>query len=516
MGNIQNNDIRRFIELVLRKKYLALSVALAVLSLFTWGSFVWPKTYEASSTVLIEKSTIMEPLIQGVGFSDKTESRLASVRDSIMSRTILERVAKTLNAVDPGQYDSIIERIRKNLTVTIQGGRESGPDIFTIAYRGKKPELVRDTVNTLIKEYIGEIQGYRKTDVTGAFEFIRKQVEEYKSKLEESDKALREFREKNPNMVPQSENAILGRLETSQTSRMEAEIKLKELTRKKENLQKQLSGEKELTVAFVTNEGSPQGRLGYLNNQLMILMSKYTEDYPEVIKVKNEIEELKKQISQPKTSQIRGSASETSAINPIYQQLREELTKVDAEAESLRGRVSELSRQQHEGQSILGHMPREMEEWTKLQRDRNVYQKIYEELLQKLEQARVSTNLQIDNKAGSFKVIEPAILPRLPIHPNRVLMILLGIALGLASGVGVVMGLEQFNHSFRDEASIESVLKLSVLATIPRTITAEEKLLSQKHDKYVFTAAGAYFALICLVLVVDFLYRYMGIRMVNF
>ena len=352
--------------------------------------------------------------------------------------------------------------------------------------------------------------------MAGAFEFIRKQVEEYKGKLEESDKALREFREKNPNMVPQSENAILARIENSQTSRMEAEIRLKELLRKKENLQKQLSGEKELTVAFVTNEGSPQGRLGYLNNQLVILTSKYTENYPEVIKVRSEIEELKRQINQPKTSQLQGGASETTAMNPIYRQLREDLAKVDAESESLRGRVSELSRQQHEGQSILGHMPREMEEWTKLQRDRNVYQKIYDELLQKLEQARVSTNLQVDSKAGSFKVIEPAMLPRLPVQPNRVKMILLGIVLGLASGVGAVYGLENLNHSFKDEASIESGLKISVLATIPTLITEEEKLVSEKRDKYVFTAAGAYFALICLVLVADFLYRYMGIRIVNF
>ena len=136
--------------------------------------------------------------------------------------------------------------------------------------------------------------------------------------------------------------------------------------------------------------------------------------------------------------------------------------------------------------------------------------------LQKLEQARVSANLQVDNKAGSFKVIEPAILPRLPIEPNRVKMILLGIVFGVAAGIGAVYGLENLNHSFKDEASIESALKISVLATIPKLITEEEKLVSAKRDKYVFTAAGAYFVLVFLVLLVDFLYRYMSISIVNF
>jgi hypothetical protein len=94
-------------------------------------------------------------------------------------------------------------------------------------------------------------------------------------------------------MIPQNETTILGRIENFQTARIDGQIRLKELQRKRESLQKQLSGEKELTVAFVSREGSPESRLNYLNNQLMLLMTKYTDDYPEVIKIKSEIEELK-------------------------------------------------------------------------------------------------------------------------------------------------------------------------------------------------------------------------------
>lgn len=521
MDNTENIDFRRYLGLLSRRKHIAIAVALTVLSVFTWGSYFWPKTYEAGSTVLIEKNAIMEPLIQGVGVSNNIENRLASVRDSIMSRNILEKVTKKINtdaiAHNPAKYEGSINKIRKNLKIATKGGRDGGADIFTISYRDNDPVKVRDLVNTLVQEYIDETLGFRKTDVLGAYDFIDKQVLEYKNKLEESDRAQREFRERNPNMVPQNETVMAGRIEKFQATRTESEIKLKELIRKRENLQKQLSGEKELTVAFVTSEGSPQARLNHLTNQLMLLMGKYTDSYPEVIKIKSEIEELKKQISQPKTSTTQGvSSTETAAINPIYQQLREDLARTDAEVESLRARIAELSRQQREGERILGNMPKEQEEWTKLQRDRNVYQKIYDELLQKLEQARVSTNLEVDKKGGSFKIIEKAILPRLPIQPNRVQMILLGIVLGVVSGVAVVIGLEQFNHSFNDEASIESVMKLPVLATVPVVVTEEEELVSRRRDKYVYTAAGAYLLVICLVFVMEFLYRYMGVGIAIF
>ena len=516
----QNIDMQHYLRVVLRRKYLALAVALLVISLFTWGSYFMPKIYEAKSTVLIEKNSIMEPLMRGVSASSGDEDRLSNLENSITSRSILEKVLTKLkmadNAKSSDQIEAMVLKIRKNLIITVQGARQKGTDLFAVAYQGDDPILARDVVNTVVQVYINETLGFRKTDVSGASEFIQGQLMEYKAKLEESDKAIREFREKNPNIVPQSETSVIGRIETYQTGRIESEIKLKELIRKRENLQKQLSGEKEFTVAFMTNEASPQGRLSYLNNQLVLLTSKFTDNYPEVIKVKREIEELKKQIAQAKTSQMQTGGSETSAMNPIYQQLREESARTDAEVESLRARVSELSRQQHEGERILTSMPKEQEEWTKLQRNRNVFQKIYDELLQKLESARVSMDMEAANKTGVFKVLDAAVAPRLPIKPNRVLMILIGILAGIAAGIGTVIGIDSLNNSFKGEASIVSGLKLPVLATIPKIVTEDDRLNARKLDKKVFSAAGAYLLVIFVVLVGEFLYRYVGIRLINF
>ena len=178
---------------------------------------------------------------------------------------------------------------------------------------------------------------------------------------------------------------------------------MKELQRKRENLQKQLSGEKELTTAFLSSDGSPVNRLNLLNNQLMLLLSKYTEDYPEVIKVRNEIEELQKQLSQPTKTSRENTADDTAGtemktLNPVYGQIKEELSKTDTEIESLKARLSELTNQQGAERAMLGQMPKEQEEWTKLQRDRSTYQKVYDDLLQKRESARVSKDLENTDK----------------------------------------------------------------------------------------------------------------------
>ncbi len=518
-GGLPEFDFKRYAGILHRRRYAAIAVALAVISLLTWGSLFWPKTYEASSTVFIERSSLINPLIKGVGVSGSIEERLKNLRNSITSRNIIERVIKKLDLDTKGknadQYNDLIDGLRKRLTVTVKGSRgEAETDLFTISFKGSDPKTVKDIVNALVSEYIEENASYRRTDAYGAVEFIQNQLLEYKARLEDSDKAIREFREKNPQMIPQSETTLLGRLETFQTARIESEIKLKEVLRKRDSLKKQLSGEKELTVAFVTREGSPQARLDYLNNQLIVLMTKFTDKHPEIIKVKMEIEELKKQLTQAKEAQKNSPGAETAAMNPIYQQLKEELVRTEAEIESLRARTSELSRQRQEVQGALGRMPKEQEEWSKLQRDRTVYQKIYDDLLQKLENARVSKDLEVTDKAATFRVIDPAILPHAPVKPDSVLLIMLGLVLGITSGIGAAFGIEYLDRSYKDEESIESELKLPVLASIPRIVTAEDIASEKRLDRKVYTFTGAYLLIIGMVLAEELLYRYMGIRII--
>jgi len=516
-NNVGDFNLRRYWAIILKRKYIALSTALAVLSVFTWGSFLWPRTYEASSTVFIERSFLIEPAKKGAGLSSGMEERLRTLKDALTSRNLAERAIKKIDLdvkmKNSAQYNSLIEDIIKKLTVTIKGLKDrQTADLFEISYIGSDPKTVRDLVNALVSEYIEENIGYKRAEVNESYEFTQGQLLEYKKKLEESDKAVRTFKERNRLVDTQRETSVAARMDILEGTKADAEIKMKELLRKRDNLQKQLSGEKEITPA---KEG-PHARLKDLNNQLMVLSAKYTDDYPEVIKVRSEIEELKKQIGQAGNSRAQSSGAESAAMNPVYQQIREQLAETDAEMETLKARIEELSRQQKGAEGILARIPREQEEWARLQRDRTVNQKIYDDLMQKLENASISKDLELTNKTGNFRVVDPAILPYVPVKPNTVVMIALGILLGIASGIGVVIGLDHFAHSFKDEDSIEANFKLPVFSTIQTVISDKDKMSAKKINRRIFTAAGLYLLIIFMVLVEEFLYRYLGIKTLNF
>ncbi len=520
-SSINSVELKRYWGLILRRKYLALSVALAVLSACTLAGFIMPKVYEATSTIFIQRSTLINPLIQGVGVAGNMEEGLRTLRDSMTSRNIISRVIKKLD-MDAGdakspKHEALVDGIKKGISINVKsgGGRET-TDLFIVSYRGHNPKNVKDVVNTLVEEYISETVGYRRTDAYGAFEFVQNQLTEYKTKLEDSDKAIRAFREKNPDIVPQTEGAVLTRMEAFQTQKIDADIKIQELLRRRENLKKQLSGEKELTVAFVTREGSPEARLSYLNNQLILLSTKFTNKHPEILKTKAEIEELKKQIAHAKANPSDAGSSETSTLNPIYQQIREDLARTEAEIDSLKARSSELLRQQQQAKSVLGGMPKEQEEWTKLQRDRNVYQHIYDDLLNKLETARVSKDLELTDKGTTFKIIDPATAPLSPVKPDRVMFIFAGIFLGIASGVGSALGVDYLNQSLKDEDAIEARLNLPVLVAIPSVLVEEDLVQEKRLDRKVMIAASAYSGFILLLLLKEVLSKYLGISFISF
>ena len=515
-------EIKRYWGLILRKKYLALSVSLFVISLFTWGSFIWPKTYEADSTVFIQRSTIMDPLTKDTGSTSSMEERLKTLQNSLTSRNIMERVIKKLDldaeARTPQKLAGLIESMQKVVKVTVKSGKGSrdATDLFVISYRGSDPKRVRDVVNTLVEEYIAENLGFNRSSAYGAYEFIQNQLIDYKSKLERSDNDIRAFREKNPNMITPTETAVSSRMEAYQAQGIDLDIKIQDLMLQRDNLKKQLSGEKELPLVTGIDDGSPQGRLYALQSQLAILMNKYTVNHPEVLKTKAEIENLKQEIASARKAPPGTSGAKTSDLNPVYQHWMAKLAETDAEIESLKARSAALMKQQQRAKEAQSGMPKDQEAWTKLQRDRNVYQGIYDDLLRKLETVKVSKDLELTDKLATFKIVDPAIMPFAPIKPNRLVFIIAGIFLGIVAGIWSVMGIGKLMPFFKDKDEIEKKLNLRVLASIPSVIDKSENVAKKRLDKTILVASLAYFGLILLVLMREVLYRYMGINLISF
>ncbi|MDA8172784.1 MAG: hypothetical protein M0Z48_13255 [Nitrospiraceae bacterium] len=515
--NSSKSEISRYLAVIREKRYVALAVGLAVLSAIVWGGFLWPKTYRADSTVFVQKGLLMQPFMKNSGVSATLEDELRILKNSMTSRSILSRVLKHLDmdvtAKNARQYEALIKKVREDLDVTVKEGRRESIDLFTISFASGNPAESRDFVNALVNEYIEESIADRRNSALGAYTFLSGQMDGYRKKLDETDQKIRGFMQAHPNMMLQGASASASRIGALQSAEVDAEIKLKELMDKRNELAMELSGKKKLVAGLGAKDGSFQSRLDRLNDELIMLKTKYTDQYPEVIKTKAEIDSLKRQM------QLAGSAPEAgqnAAINPVYQQLRDELAQTDSAISSAKIRLSAISGQQLAARRTIGSLPSEQAELSNLQNDRDAEQKIYDNLAQELESARVSKDLQMSDYSSMLRVVDPAVLPFIPEKPDMVKMIALGLFLGLFSGVGAAIGLDYLNNSYRDEEAVETGLRIPVLISIPRMATEEDKRISMKKDLKVFGAAGIYVLMICALLVREFMFRYMGIRVFPF
>ena len=158
----------------------------------------------------------------------------------------------------------------------------------------------------------------------------------------------------------------------------------------------------------------------------------------------------------------------------------------------------------------LRHIPSEKKKLTDLERERNTYKNIYDQLVLRLGQSEVSKQMEVQDKAATFRIVDPAILPTRPVSPNRIRIMLLGIAAGIAGGFGIVFLLDYMNHSVKSLGELKP-LGIPVLAMIPAIYARDELAKKRKKDIMVYSFAGLY--LLCILGV--FTTEFMGLSYVD-
>ena len=272
----------------------------------------------------------------------------------------------------------------------------------------------------------------------------------------------------------------------------EAELALKEHVREKENLESQIKGEEPLAVTLMTNESSPERWLNQARGRLDMLRAQYTDMHPEVRKLKNEIAKVERTFMGSDHQRNGQMEDQEIGINPIYQQLKERLSRTKTDIELGTTKVTELKRMIEKNQTNLDSRPKEQEELTRLTRGRDVYQNMYDTFMAKLENARLSKALEEAEKGESFRVMDPAILPVNPIKPNRVKLILLGFLMAIGAAIGGPIGLDMLNPAFRDVKAVEDAFGVRVIGVVPGMKFEPEYVMKRKRWIVYSSLSGIY------------------------
>jgi hypothetical protein len=178
--------------------------------------------------------------------------------------------------------------------------------------------------------------------------------------------------------------------------------------------------------------------------------------------------------------------------NPYVLSLMQQLDQANVEAKASADEIGNLNRQLAVYQRRLEMTPKREQELALITRDYETTRDLFRSLLAKRGEADVAADLEQRQKGETIRVIEAATLPERPAGPNRIRLLLVGLALALgAAGVAVILA-EQVDTSYRRAEEVRATAGVPVLSTIPRIVTEADRMgaLRQRRLAVVAVAAG--------------------------
>jgi len=516
-------DIQTYVAMALRRKwYIIIPLVLCVIASAVYYKKL-PKIYRATTLILVQPQRIPIEYVRPT-VTESVTSRLSTLGQEILSRTRLEKVIQELDPYADLRgkvpLEQMVEMMRGAIGINVQEAHldERQQITFSVSYEGKEPRTVMLVTNKLASLFIEENLRVRGQQAEKTSEFLGKELFDMEDKLRRREVEIRAFKERHMGQLPEQLDAnlrILERLQeqlktTSENIRAAEDrtilvrSQIDQLREREQGLlARQTRRESTPYTPYVEEGGNNQApddpvitQYNQLKRDLTTAQSKYTENHPDVIDLKQKIAKLEPRAKEAVAKQTaarearlralreqRASGTEVdpavAVLDPALERLLTQYTdqyhdtqleakRLRAEEENLKGQIALYQRR-------IEDTPRGEQELALLTRDYELTKLNYQSLMNKKIQAQMAENLERKQQGEQFNVLDPARIPERPIKPDRNKILLMGCAVGLALGVGLAWFRESLDQSFHTVADVESYLELPVLATIPNLKEEEKK-----------------------------------------
>ena len=504
--DIPVNELLKYFKIVIKRKTLFIILSLSIMSIFIWGSYALPRKYKAESTIFIEKNVINK-LVEGIAISPSMEDRLKVLKYALLSRGLVLNVMKDLNidlkAKNDKELEDLIADYQKRTNLIVKGN-----DLFIVSIFDADPKLAMNYVNGLVGKYIEGNMTSKREEAYGANRFLGEQLNSLKTKLDKAEADVMKFRQEKNIYILQDEKGLLQQIGNYKNEIESLQVAHKELAAVGKSLGTQLQNIDKYTVSVYKHTENRNVKI--LEKKMQDLLVKYTENYPEVVRLKAEIDSLKKQ-GPVQVKEYEKGEPDQSSINPIYQNLEQQHLENEAQIQANEARQRQLITMLRARENEMRNIPESKRRLMELENVRDSQKALYNKLLERQEQSDIGKNMEVNDKTTTFRVIDPAIFPVKPASPNRIKLFLTGIFLGLAGGLGGVFIREGFDSSVKEIRTLKD-LGAVVLAIVPTIADESKEIQKKKKDRVLYATAGSYFLFICITLLLEAL----GISYVDF
>ncbi len=376
-------------------------------------------------------------------------------------------------------------------------------------------------MQSLLTIFVESSLGSKRQDTRAAVGFIDDQIRQYDEALRAAEDRLKDFRLKYLGVAGRGGPDYFGRLAKLANDIDDAKRELRAAEESRDTYKRELAGETavylpEAPAASTFAVPAIDSRLATLRAELDTLGRRFTDEHPDVIATKRNIESLEAQRREEVAAMRRAAASSKSPAdagavrNPLFQQLKLNLAETEANVASLRARLSSYEAQYAQLKNAARLVPQVEAEYTQLNRDYEIQKRVYETLLARKQSATIGEGVQ-DFGGTQFRVIDPPRVNPGPVPPTRTM--LLGLAFAAALGAGLLAALiaSQVMATVHDARTLREFTKRPILGMV--TMLQTEALSRLRRRNTVLFAGGVGSFLVSFVVVfamTGFLARVVG------
>lgn len=509
-----------YLAILRRRKKQVLRTTAAVFLVSGILAFVIPPVYRSTAIILIEQQEVPPDLVPST-VTGYAYQRLKIIQQLVLTDEILLNIAKKYQLYQEKLkseiYDQgIVARMRKGIKIETvsanvtdpRSGRSIAATIsFTLSYDAVTPEIAQNVANDLTTLMLNANVKIRTQQAERTSGFFSVEEDKLRQQLSVLEERLAAYKTRNTGRLPELMNLNMSLMERTQRELEEVERHITTLEERRLELQGKLA-----QVEPYTGQG-PGGRLREVQTQYLTAAAVYAPNHPDVVKLRREIDLLRKETSavderetidreykkaraelevarenyaenHPDVIRLKTvlatlenklKASSASAPlgfalkpdNPAYIAIQTQLATISISLKAANEQRMRAKQKLAEYEGRLVQTPHVEQEGLALQREYDTTVKKYREIKQHLMGADIAVELEKEQKGERFSLLQAPLLPDSPQMPNRRAFLLLGIVLGIGSGVGYASIAEYMDRTIRDSKAIASVLRAPPLAVIP-------------------------------------------------
>jgi len=388
------------------------------------------------------------------------QGQLAMVRETMNRRSFLEPVIDEFGLYETNDgraNERSLEQMRSRVRLSVEG-----PLSFEVSFEDTDPAVAAGVVGRIAERFIEQSESTSESRTEAQISRLGNEVASAEQELEGYQQQLEAYKNRGNGKIPENLEVLIASLNRSTSQ-------LQDINKSIVSAEGERAGVLEEirlleALGYDQPSASPAAQSARrldLQRQLDAARERYTDQHPEVIRLEAELAKLDPE------SAVAPASGNAADMRPRYIQLKASLERLDTqlgflneEKDRLRGEIDGYQRQTD---SISGYE----QELSLLMRDYENARARYLDRVDQLAEARMDARVS-GGGAISFRVAEPARIPESKSGPSRSRIVLMGMLLGIFTGVALLLVRHQMDSSFDDVDGLRRFTGITTIASIPK------------------------------------------------